>query len=257
MQTNQNNQILIPKIKDKIRFSKNKIINTEFLNEYQISIIDKELKRNKETNYFFEGGYPDAESKILIAYPEREAEAVVKREIDNILVAIKIEIPNEINGKIHHRDYLGTLMSLGLSRDRIGDIIVYTDSAYIVVLKENAEYIKNSLSFEKRFKKSKISIINIEEIKPKQIEFDNIKIAVNSTRLDNVISEILNTSRRLAQELIDSEKVSVNYFIETKYTKLIKEKDILIIRGSGKYIVEEFIGKNRRDKEIIIIKKYK
>ena len=257
MQTNQNDKILIPKIMDKIMFSKKKITNTEFLNEYQISVIDKELRRNKEKNYFFEGGYPNAESKILIAYPEREDEDVIKQSIYTILKAIKVELPSEVHGKFQHRDYLGTLMSFGLSRDRIGDIIVYDNSAYIVVLKENAEYIKNSLSFEKRFKKANISIINIDEIKPKEIEFENIKISVNSTRLDSVISELLNTSRRIAQELIDSEKVSVNYCVETKYTKSIKEKDILIIRGSGKYIIEEFIGKNKRDKEVIEINKYK
>lgn len=257
MQKNQNNQMLIPKIMDKIRFSKNKIINTEFLNEYQISIIDKELRRNKEKNYFFEGGYTNAESKILIAYPEREDEDVIKQSIYTILKAIKVELPNEVHGKFEHRDYLGTLMSFGLSRERIGDIIVYKDCAYIIVLEENAEYIKNSLSLEKRFKKAEISIINIDEVKPKQIEFENIKISVNSTRLDSFVSELLNTSRRLAQELIDLEKVSINYSVETKYTKSIKEKDILIIRGSGKYIIEEFIGKNKRDKEIIKIKKYK
>lgn len=257
MQTNQNEKILIPKIMDKIRFSKSRIINTEFLNEYQISVINKELKRNKERSYFFEGGYPDAESKVLIAYPETEDEALIKQSIYSIIKAIKVELPNQVHGKFEHRDYLGTLMSFGLERDRIGDIIVYKDCAYIIVLNENAEYIKNSLSLEKRFKKANISIINIDEIKPKEIEFENIKISVNSTRLDSIISEILRTSRRLAQELIDSEKVSINYSVETKYTRALKEKDILIIRGSGKYIVNQFVGKNKREKEVIEIKKYK
>lgn len=257
MQINQNEKILIPKIMDKIRFSKSRITNTEFLNEYQISIIDKELRKKKEENYFFEGGYPNAESKILIAYPEREDEDTIRQSVSNIIKAIKVELPNEVYGKFEHRDYLGTLMSFGLSRDRIGDIIVYKDCAYIIVLNENAEYIKNSLSYEKRFKKANISIINIDEIKPKEIEFEDIKISVNSTRLDSIVSEILRTSRRLAQELIDEEKVSINYSIETKYTRAIKEKDILIIRGSGKYIVDNFAGKNKKDKEIIEIKKYK
>lgn len=257
MQTNQNEKILIAKIMDKIKFSKSKITNTEFLNEYQIRFIDKELKRNKERNYFFEGGYSDAESKILIAYPEREDKDIIKQSIYNIIKAIKVELPNEVYGKFEHRDYLGTLMSFGLSRDRIGDIIVYKECAYIIVLNENAEYIKNSLSYEKRFKKANISIINIDEIKPKEIEFEDIKISVNSTRLDSIVSEILRTSRRLAQELIDEEKVSINYSIETKYTRAIKEKDILIIRGSGKYIIDKFVGKNKKEKEIIEIKQYK
>lgn len=148
-------------------------------------------------------------------------------------------------------------MSFGLVRERIGDIIVHEDSAYILVLEENADYIKNSFEYEKRFKKAEISIIDISEIKTKKVEFEEITISLNSIRLDSVISEIIKTSRRIAQEYLEEEKVSINYVIETKETKSIKEKDILIIRGQGKFIVDEFLGKNKKDKQIIKIKKYK
>lgn len=251
-----NDKLLISKILDKIRFSKNRIINSEFLNEYQISLIEKELRKIGATNYFFEGGYENAESKILVAYPENFGEDIAKENVKNILKAIKIELPNEIHGKIGHRDYLGTVMSFGLVRERIGDIIVHEDSSYIIVLEENANYLKSSFEYEKRFKKAKISIIDIDEIKTKSIEFEEMTISVNSVRLDSVISEIIKTSRKIAQEFLEDEKVSINYTVETKATKGIKEKDILIIRGKGKFIVDEFLGKNKKGKEIIRIKKY-
>jgi len=252
-----NDKLLISKIIDKIKFSKNRMTNSEFLNEYQISIVEKELKKIGASKYFFEGGYENAESKILVAYPETLGEDIAKENIKNILKAIKIEIPNEICGELQHRDYLGTVMSFGLVRERIGDIIVYEDSAYIIVLDENSNYLKSSFEYEKRFKKAKISIIDVNEIKTKPIEFEEIIISVNSIRLDSVISEIIKTSRRIAQEFLEEEKVSINYEVETKSTKTIKEKDILIIRGKGKFIVDEFLGKNKKDKEIIKIKNYK
>lgn len=252
-----NDKLLISKIIDKIKFSKNKIINSEFLNEYQISMVEKELKRIGVLNYFFEGGYENAESKILVAYPENLGENIARENVNNILKAIKIELPNEICGKLQHRDYLGTVMSFGLVRERIGDIIVHEDSAYIIVLEENAKYLKSSFEYEKRFKKAKISIIDINEIKIKPIEFEEIIISVTSVRLDSIISETIKTSRRIAQEFLEEEKVSINYAVETKPTKTIKEKDILIIRGKGKFIVDEFIGQNKKSKEIIKIKKYK
>lgn len=252
-----NDKLLISKIIDKIRFSKNRITNSEFLNEYQISKIEKELRRTGITNYFFEGGYENAESKILVAYPETLGEDRAKENIKNILKAIKIELPNEIYGKLQHRDYLGTVMSFGLVRERIGEIIVHEDSAYIIVLEENASYLKSSFEYEKRFKKAKISIIDVNEIKTKPIEFEEIVISVNSVRLDSIISEVIKTSRKIAQEFLEEEKISINYAVETKSTKTIKEKDILIIRGKGKYIVDEFMGKNKRGKEIIKIQKYK
>jgi len=259
MLKNQSDKILVSKILDKLRYSKtrNKVTNSEFLNEYQINIIEKELQKYKEKNYFFEGGYKDAESTILVAYPENMSKDIVYENVNNILKAIKIELPTEIHGKLKHKDYLGTVMSFGLDRARIGDIIVYEDVAYIIVFKENSEYIKSSFEFEKRFKKSKISIININEVESKEKEFEEINIRLSSNRLDNVISELLKTSRRIAQELLEEEKVYINYVIETKLTKAIKEKDILVIRGKGKYIVDRFAEKDKKNRENIIIKKYK
>ena len=259
MQTNQEDKILISKALDKIEMSKikNKIANTEFLNEYQISVIKKELNKIKAKNYCFAGGYEDAESKIFIAYPDKFDENVIEENINQILKAIKIELPSQIYGKLEHRDYLGTVMSFGLERNRIGDIIVYRDSAYIIVLNENAQYIKSSFEYENKFKKAKISIIDIKDLKTKKAEFIDIQVRVNSVRLDSIISELLHTSRKKAQELLEDEKVSINYTIETKPTKVIKENDILIIRGNGKYIIQNFLGKNKKEKEIITIKKYK
>lgn len=81
------------------------------------------------------------------------------------------------------------------------------------------------------------------------------KIRFSKNRIIN--SEFLiKTSRKIAQEFLEDEKVSINYTVETKATKGIKEKDILIIRGKGKFIVDEFLGKNKKGKKIIRIKKY-
>lgn len=255
----QTDKLLISKIIDKIKFSKikNKITNSEFLNDFQINMIKKELAKNKEKNYFFTGGYETAESEVLISYPEKANLNNVYEQANDILKAIKIELPNEVRGNFSHRDYLGTVMSFGLSRERIGDIIVYEDLAYIIVLAENAEYIKKSFEVERRFRKAKIEIIDVSEIRVKEPEFEEFNIIISSNRLDNIVCEVLNTSRKIAQELIEDEKIFINYVAETKFTKAIKEKDSLIIRGSGKYIIDEFLGQNKRSKEIIKIKKYK
>lgn len=259
MQNNQENKLLIAKIEDKIRISKtrNKIVNSDFLNKYQTSYIQKELIKYKEKNFFFYGGYEEAERKVLIVFPNKLEKEDVLNNINEIITAIKIELPNEIEGKIKHKDYLGMIMSFGLTRERIGDIIVYEDKAYIIVLKENAEYIKNSIREERKFKKSKIEIIDVNKIEPKEIEFEEIQISVNSLRLDNIVSEVLKTSRKIAQELIEQEKIFINYAKEIKNNKTLKQNDILVIRAKGKFIIEEFIGKNKKGKEIIKIKKYK
>jgi len=248
MQNNEEDKLLIAKILDKIKISKtqNKITNSYFLNEFQINLVQKQLQKIQEKQYFFFGGYGDSIRKILIAYPDKLEKEIVLENMEEIISSIKIELPSEIKGKLKHKDYLGTLMGFGLARERVGDIIVYDDRAYLIVMKENAEYIINSLKQEKNFKKAKIEIIELSKIKTKPIEFDNITISVNSLRLDNIISEILKTSRKVATEYLEDEKVTINYSIETKSHKSIKEKDLLVIRGHGKYIVERFLGKNKK-----------
>ena len=253
------NKFIFAKINDKAKTSnsQNKITNSEFLNEFDMALIEKEMISKNKKNYILYGGYKDAVRKIIIFYPDKIGKEDVIKNINNIISCIKIKLPEEINGRLKHKDYLGTIISFGLTRERIGDIIVYDDKAYIVVLKENSEYIKNELMQEKRFKKAKIEIIDIEKIKPKPIEYESIKISVNSLRLDNIISEIIKTSRKKAQENIQEERVFINYKLETKNTKAIKENDLIVIRGNGKYIIDKMLGKNKNGKDIIEVKKFK
>lgn len=259
MEINNEEKLLIAKLSDKLKMCKtrNKVVSTEFLNMYQERIIKQELEHLKETNYILTGGYDGAESKILIIYPEKLTEDIVERNIRNIIKAIKIELPNEQRGVYIHKDYLGTIMQFGLERERIGDIIVHDDCAYIVAMQENIQYIKDSLITTKKFKKSKIEIINSNEVIAKPPEFEEFKITVNSPRLDSIVSEIGKISRNEAYKLIESELVSVNCKIETRQTKIIEQGDLLIIRKKGKFIVDEFLNINRKGKQVITIKKYK
>ena len=147
-------------------------------------------------------------------------------------------------------------MKLGLERERFGDIIVFEEEAYILVLAENAEYVCENLKYLTKFKKSKIDVIEIEDIKVKQVEFEEIKVVVTSNRVDNFVSEISKCSRSTAEELILNERVLMNHVLETKPSKGVKLGDILTIRGKGKYLIHEYVGENKKGRKIYLIQKY-
>ena len=147
-------------------------------------------------------------------------------------------------------------MKLGLEREVFGDIICFEEEAYIILLSENAEYVRENLSHLTKFKKSNIEIIDIDKVKVKPKEFEEFKIVVSSNRLDNFVAEITKASRSKAEEYILSERVFINGIPELKISKKLKVKDIITIRGKGKFIIEEFVGNNKKEKEIYIIKKY-
>ena len=252
-------KLLIAKTMDKVNISKtrNKILNTEFLTLYQKDLVKRELNKIKFKTYFFFGGYEGAEGEALIIYPEKLGLDITKKNIENIIKVVKINLPKELRGKYTHRDYLGAVMQAGLSRNRIGDIIVHEDKAYIIVLSENANYIVDFLKGISKFAKSKIDIVNYTEIKIKEAEFEELKISVSSMRLDSIISEIVKVSRSKAEILLSEEKIFVNAKYETKGAKLLKENDILAIRGKGKFIIGQIICENRKGRTVISVKKYK
>ena len=256
---NLEERLLIAKLTDKIKEAKtkNKIVNTCFLNMHQKVIVKKELKRLKEKDYIFFGGYEDANMEVLVIYPEKFSKDIVEENLKDILKVINIKLPKELIGKYEHRNYLSAVMMQGLERDRIGDIIVHNDEAFIIVLKENSEYLKDSLSKLTRFKKSNIEIINYKNIRIKPQEFIEFKIKPASNRLDSIVSEISKTSRKKAEEIIDDNRVSINYQEETKYTRSVKENDVIVIRGKGKFIIDSIGEKNQKGRISISIKKYK
>ena len=262
-------KLMIAKLTDKLKICRNnnKIVNTEFLNIYKRELLIKELNRLKEKNYLFFGGFDESEYKILVIYPEKFKEEfdlyrnnnnsqIAENAINNIIKAIRIKLPKELIGKYEHRDYLSAVMKFGLVRERMGDIIVHEDRAYIIVLKENAEYIKNSLGELIRFRKSEIEIIDIDKIELKSIEFKELKISISSNRLDNFVSEICKISRGQTEELIKNERIYINSKVETKASKEVKLGDILVIRGKGKFKIVENLGTNKKGKIVVSILKY-
>lgn len=252
-------KLIIARLMDKVKISKtrNKIVHTEFLTIYEKDIIQKELNKMKFKNYLFFGGYGEAEAQLLIIYPEKFDKEIVDKNLNSIIKAIKIKLPKELEGKYNHRDYLGSVMKTGLNRNRIGDIIVHECEAYILVLEENSMYIAEFLQGMTRFSKSKIEIVDFQDIRIKPQEFEERKITTSSMRIDNIVSEIIKLSRSRTTELLIQEKVFINSKVETKPSKLVQEGDIIAVRGKGKFLIENVIGDNKKGKNVVLVKKYK
>ena len=251
--------LLIAKVKDKIRLSKskNQIFHTDFLNEQEIKKVEKYLKINKISGYLFFGGFENSIRKALIVYPDEKLNLnMVKNNYKNIFSVIRISLSNELIGKYEHRDYLSGIMKLGLEREKIGDIVVTERLADIIIFKENLEYLISNLRLLTRFKKCKIDEIGLDEVVEKEEKFENISIIVNSMRIDNFVSELSHSSRTKSEELIEFGRVLLNYEEILKPSKQVLLGDVITIRGKGKFIVDSIERKTRSDKTVINIKKY-
>ena len=254
----QEDKMCLSQILDKIEFVKTreKIEYTDFLDMYQISLAENFLNKIKFENYKLYGGYKEAERKILILYPEKYNENVIEKNYTKMLKVIRVNLPEEEYGKYSHRNYLGGIVKLGLKREKVGDILVANEGADIIVMHDFVEVLKKELPSLTRFEKSDIEILELKELRKKEIKIENIKIIVPSLRLDNIVSDLARTSRSKAKQIIEQERVFINGQNETKLSKQIKIGDIITIRGKGRFIVKEFEGTTRSGRTVIVVEKY-
>lgn len=254
----KDDKILLSQILDKIEMveKKNKIEYTDFLDLSQIELVQKFINRIKIENYMSYGGFEQAERKMFVIYPEKFNSTVVEKNLSNIVQIIRIELPDDLKGKYTHRDYLGAVIKLGIERKKVGDIIVDSNGADIIIDKDVSKFLVENLGSLTRFSKSTITVQNIEDLRPVEIKKEEIEIIVSSLRLDNVISELARCSRNKALDIINTERVFVNFECETKKTKQIKPGDMVTIRGKGRFFIKEIVGQTRSGRTVIKIEKF-
>lgn len=254
----QDDKILISQVLDKISLmNKNqKMESTDFLDMYQISLVDMALKKINFTNYIFYGGFDEAERKILIVYPEKYNIEMIEKNYSKLIKIVRVELSKEEQGKYSHRNYLGGIIKLGLKREKVGDILVFDEGADIVTINEFADILTNELGTLTRFQNSTIEALELNQIRVQELKIEEIKIIVPSLRLDNIVSDLVRTSRNKANEIISQERVFVNGKNEIKPSKQIKQGDVITVRGKGRFIIKEFVGNTRSGRIVVLVEKY-
>ncbi len=254
----QEDKLCLSQVLDKIEISskREKIENTDFLDMYQVSLVENFLRKIQFKNFILYGGYEDAERKMLIIFPEKFDNKMLEKNYDKIFKVVRITLPEEEKGKYTHRNYLGGIVKLGLKREKVGDILVGQESADIITISEFADVLQTQLQSLTRFENAKLEIEKIQNVRKLEIKVEEVSIIVPSLRLDNIVSDLARTSRSKASEIITQERVFVNGQNETKNSKQIKCGDIITIRGKGRFIIKEFTGTTRSGRTVVLVEKY-
>lgn len=254
----QEDKICLSQVLDKIEFSKTreKIEYTDFLDMYQVSLVENFLRKINIKTYQLYGGYEDAERKVLFVYPEKYDEKMLEKNYDKILKIVRVTLPEEEKGQYSHRNYLGGIVKLGLKREKVGDIIVQEQGADIITLEEFSGILKQELPSLTRFENSKINVEEIQNLQKREVKVEQVKIIVPSLRLDNFVSDLARTSRSKAVQIMEQERVFMNGQNEKKASKQVKLGDIITIRGKGRFVIKEFNGTTRSGRTVVVVEKY-
>lgn len=205
--------------------------------------------------FFLDNGKSSKETDFL----ERKMACFYPKDLPyDVLFPISIVKINPINSRfaddLNHRDFLGSLMNLGIERYLLGDILVKDNSAYVFVENKMAAFICDNLT---KIKHTSVVASLCDsyafDYKP---SYKEEKGSVASERIDAVIAFAFNMSRNDAALFITSGKVFVNSLEIISKSHILKYGDIVSVRGKGRFIFDEIVSTTKKGRYYIRIRKY-
>lgn len=204
---------------------------TDFLNPYEIKNAVAILNSFNDIRYSVDGGYNDAERKVIFIYPYY----MEYEDIKNPLEIVQIE-GNFKFKEISHRDYLGAILNLGIVREKIAYTIIHYNLAKIIMYYYISYFFSLNLNKVSR-NKVIVNKISRDDIIPNSPNYKEVSFTVSSQRLDCIISGLYNISRQDSLKYINGERVHVNYEKITSPSKEIEDNSLISVRGKGRSII--------------------
>lgn len=228
------------------------LMHSDFLDAHQQSLAAARF--GKEACCFW-GGYAEAERRLLVFLPDYLTRESFLAEPEEGLLAVLRARPTARQAGLSHRDYLGALLSLGIKRGKLGDIIVGEDHADIVILPELADYLL--LNFQRAGRCTlELELLPVAALQAYSPQTQELRLNVSSLRLDTVAAAAFGASRARAAAAITGRLVSVNSLRIEKTDAVLAPGDVLVWQGKGKVRLRELDGATRKERLWLVLDKY-
>lgn len=216
---------------------KSKNADTAFLTPKEQLILSQHMK---EYPLIIDGGYSQAERKIASLHFHTS-----EKQYTIFQAKYKTKFHD-----ISHRDVLGSVLSLGVERDQIGDIIVDEGIIQIIVTKKIAPFLEQNFTMIKR---ASFQLKKVDHVRVKEATYEEVESVVSSYRLDVFVATLTKASRKIADELIEKGYVQVNHQVMYSANYQCQKGDLLSIRKYGRFIFAEELAKSKKGKYRILI----
>ncbi len=198
--------------------------------------------------YVFWGGYDSAERKRLLFLPEWMAEPEGTE-----IAALRALCRS--GSDLTHRDFLGSLMALGLTREKIGDILVVPGGCQVLIDPAAQEFLTQNWESAGREKLS-VAALALSELAPPQAAVKEIRDTVSSLRLDNVLAAGFSLSRGKAAEAVERGAVQVDYVTCQKPDKALTAGCTITCRGMGKCVLDSVGSPTKKGRFPVAIRRF-
>lgn len=224
---------------------------TEFTDFLNLSEIDTAKTVLSGSNHCFFGGLADTERQMLCIAPEDISITPDMFPICGVRI-----LPKNVKfaGEISHRDVLGSVLGLGLTRDVIGDIYIKEKEAYVLCAERIAEFLTEQLTQVRHT--NVVCKIETAEDSEFSKEFQLISRTVSAVRLDSVAAAAFGVSRSSAASAISGGKVFINGKDIISASASVKEEDVISFRGLGKAKLKEIGSLTKKGRIVVTIERY-
>lgn len=212
---------------------------SDFLSLRELYFAKKYLDRRAE-RYLVFGGYEGAERCRVYLLPDyipdgATADTLTEYGHESDVCALLVQTDGY--RRLEHRDYLGSLLGLGVERAVIGDILILGEdgaSATVLCTSLIADFF---MSEPRRVagERARISRMPFGEIEVPTRRTVEICDTVASARLDCVIGAICSLSRDKAKALICAGLVQLDFELQERPDRQVSAPATISVRGYGRY----------------------
>ena len=197
------------------------------------------------------GGYAEAERRIAVFGVDEDSagESGYSAPITCVRIA---PASARFADELTHRDFLGSLMALGITRDVLGDIIVTDNCGCLFCLDSIADYVIDNLCEVKR---TTVCCAYSDPPASVSSEPEPVSLVVPSERLDTLISAVYRLPREDAKLTVEKGLVYIEGRLVLKGGASVPENSRVTVRGRGRFT---YLGPERETKKgklrVLVIK---
>lgn len=200
----------------------------------------------RESGIFW-GGYDGAERRRLVFLPDW------LETPDDQVAAVRAACRS--GGDLTHRDFLGSLMALGLTREKIGDILVEKGGCQVLLDPSMTDFLLQNWDSAGR-EKLTVTPLPLSALAVPHAAVKELRDTVSSLRLDNVLAAGFSLSRGRAAEAVEKGSVQVNYVTCVKPGKPVSAGDTITCRGLGKCVLDSVGAPTKKGRLPVDIRRY-
>lgn len=247
-------RLTLGRVLDKAQMTESRNVpgHSQFLSDGEQALSRKALEHMGNPRHLFWGGYEGASRRVCVFLPDWQEKFLPEGE-DDPLAAVEIPMPREAN--LTHRDFLGAMMGLGLTREVTGDILVGEDKCQVVCLKSVLGILLSQWSEVGRYP-IKIREIPLSALEPMESAGKIKTETFQSLRFDAVAASGFGISRAKAASYISSGKVLLNHLPCTKPDRILEAGDSLSGKGLGKCVLKQVNGQSRKGRIIVELERF-